>query len=158
LVYYENKGVSGSIHYRNAPDPAVARERILEVVSPLADREGLRLTHGRMVIELRPPVPINKGTALSDIVSEFALRSIIFMGDDVTDLDAMRALARIRSDSDLLGLSIGVVGPETPDEVAEESDRVVHGVEGVADLLASVVELVTRQPGQRASGDENDRS
>lgn len=156
LVYFENKGVSGSIHYRNAPDPALARERILEVVTPLAAREGLRLTYGRMVVELRPPIAINKGTALNDIVRETGLRSIIFMGDDVTDLDAMRELSRLRAHQKVLGLSIGVTGPETPEAVAAEADRVVNGVEGVSDFLAALVELVTHQPGQRRDDQSSD--
>ncbi len=149
LVYFENKGVTGSIHFRNAPDPGRAREEILSVVTPLVEHEGLRLSHGRMVVELRPPIDVNKGTALARIVDEFDLRSILFMGDDVTDLDAMRALARLREEGKVVGFSVGVVGPETPDEVAEVSDYVVSGVEGVADFLEGVVELFTQQPGQR---------
>jgi trehalose 6-phosphate phosphatase len=149
LVYFENKGVTGSIHYRNAPDPAAAREQILRAVTPLVEREGLRLSQGRMVVELRPPIDLNKGTALQSVVDETGVRSILFMGDDVTDLDAMRAVKQLREDGKTSGLSIGVIGPETPEAVAREADRVVEGVEGVSRLLAGVVELFAEQPGQR---------
>ena len=149
LVHFENKGVSGSIHYRNAPDPAVAHEQIIAVLTPLAEPAGLRLTQGRMVVEIRPPVDINKGTSLSELVREFDLRSVIFMGDDVTDVDAMRALAKLRESGRLDGLSIGVVGPETPASVTEEADEVVNGIEGVSAFLTDLVALLSHQPGQR---------
>ncbi len=149
LVLFENKGVSGSVHYRNTPDPALAHEQILAVLAPLVEREGLRLTQGRMVVEIRPPVDINKGTALTELVQEFGLRSVIFMGDDVTDVDAMQAVAELRRASQIDGMTIGVVGPETPAVVTEESDQVVSGIEGIADFLARLVQLVTEQPGQR---------
>ncbi len=145
LIYFENKGVTGSIHYRNASRPSLARDQILDVVNPLVAREKLRLSHGRMVIELRPPIDLNKGTALESVVEEFGLRSILFMGDDVTDLDAMRAVKRLRDANQVVGLSIGVIGPETPQEVTRESDRLVHGVDGVSELLAHVVALFARQ-------------
>ncbi len=149
LIYFENKGVTGSIHYRNTTEPSVAQRQIVEVVTPLVEREGLRLSQGRMVVELRPPVPLNKGTALRSVVDQFGLKSILFMGDDVTDLDAMRVVTSLREEGKIAGLSIGVVGPETPAEVKEESDRIVSGIEGISDLLAELVELYTHMPGQR---------
>ena len=145
LVYFENKGITGSIHYRNTPDPSRARTRILDIVTPLAEQAGLRLSLGRMVIELRPPIDLNKGTALRSIVEDFGLKSMLFMGDDVTDLDAMRAVSHLKHEGRVVGLSIGVVGPETPDAVAEESDRVVNGVDEVAEFLAGLVDQYTRQ-------------
>ncbi len=150
LIYFENKGVTGSIHYRNTIDPSVAHQQIVDVVQPLVDQEGLRMSQGRMVVELRPPVPLNKGTALRSVVEQFGLKSILFMGDDVTDLDAMRVITKLRETGAIVGLSIGVVGPETPTQVTEESDRVVHGIEGISDLLADLVELYAQSTGQRA--------
>ncbi len=41
-----------------------------------------------------PPVRIDKGTALGAVVDEYALRGAVFLGDDVTDIDAMRELWR----------------------------------------------------------------
>ncbi len=149
LVLFENKGVSGSVHYRNAPDTALAHEQIQSVLTPLVEREGLRLTQGRMVVEIRPPIDINKGTALTEIVNEFDLRSVIFIGDDVTDIDAMRVVTTLRESGRIDGLSIGVVGPETPQAVTDESDYGVNGIEGVSDFLETLVHLVTEQPGQR---------
>lgn len=141
LVYFENKGVTGSIHYRNATNPAAARDLILQVVEPFVEQEGLRLSQGRMVIEIRPPVDLSKGTALQEIVDEYGLKSVLFMGDDVTDLDAMRVVTRLRSDGKVNGLSIGVVGPETPDAVRKESDHVVQGVDGVSEFLTRLADL-----------------
>jgi len=134
-IVFENKGVTGSIHYRNTANPTAMRERILEVVSPLANTSGLRVSEGRMVIELRPEVRLNKGTALRQIVEEYALLTIIFLGDDVTDIDAMRMLAERRAAGTVTGLSIGVIDTESPPELTEFADVLVDGVDGVRHLL-----------------------
>lgn len=134
----ENKGVTGSIHYRRAVHPDVIRDQLLQTLRPIADAANLRLTEGRMVIELRPPIALDKGTALRKIVTEKGLRSIIFLGDDVTDFDAMRALTELRNSGTVDGLSIGVVDTESPVEIANFADTLVDGVEGVRSVLQRV--------------------
>ncbi|HEX3723455.1 MAG TPA: trehalose-phosphatase [Nitrolancea sp.] len=138
----ENKGVTGSIHYRGAERPDETRDRILQTLEPIARASNLRLTQGRMVIELRPPVSLNKGTALRQIVEEKRLRSIIFLGDDVTDFDAMRALAALRQAGTVDGLSVGVVDTESPVEIANFADVLVDGVEGVSAVLQQVCAIL----------------
>lgn len=135
---FEDKGVTASIHYRQAPEPPAARAALLAIVAPLAAAEGLRLTEGRLVLELRPPVRIDKGTALGAVVDEYALRGAVFLGDDVTDIDAMRELWRRRDSGALAGLTIGVATAESPPELREASDLPVETVEAVAALLAAV--------------------
>lgn len=139
-VAVENKGVSGSIHYREADDPEAAREAILQTVRPLADQAGLRLSEGRMVVEVRPPIDVNKGTALRDLARDFELRSLVFIGDDVTDLDAMRALRDLRIQGAIDGLAVAVASDETPRAVMEAADVSVPGVDGVIALLRALGE------------------
>ena len=98
-----------------------------------------------MVIELRPAIAINKGTALESVVTEFALKSLIFLGDDVTDIDGFKTLTRLRTEGTIDGLNIGVVSPESAPEVAFMADVIVHGVDACVSLLATLAgELINR--------------
>lgn len=137
-VVIEDKGATASIHYRLAPDPELAKTAILAALRPLAAQHGLRISHGRRVVELRLPVALDKGSALRELARDYRLRSVIFLGDDVTDLDAMRALQGLRASGAVTGLSVGVVGPETPDQIAQEADLTVTGVDDVAGLLTAL--------------------
>ena len=141
---FEDKGLTASIHYRLAPDPAGARATLLPIVQGLADAGGLRLTEGRLVLELRPPVRGNKGTALAALVDDYALAGAIFLGDDVTDLDAIAELRRLRDAGRLAGLAVGVVASESPPALRDAVDLAVPGVDGAAALLAAVADRLDR--------------
>jgi trehalose 6-phosphate phosphatase len=58
--------------------------------------EGLTVRDGKQVIEVRPPVPVDKGTAVVGLVRRLGVgspgASVLFAGDDLTDEDAFRAL------------------------------------------------------------------
>lgn len=137
-VVVEDKGVTGSIHYRGTTDPEHAEREIMRALEPIAQSRGLRITRGRRVIEIRPPVDRNKGTALAELIFEFDLKSCVFMGDDVTDLDAMRVVHRLREAGSIKGATVGVITPETPIEVAETADTLVRGVAEVATVLSHI--------------------
>jgi trehalose 6-phosphate phosphatase len=68
-AFVEEKGISASVHYRNAP-PEVG-ERSVEVVTREGERLGLRITVGRGVIEARLPIRADKGTAVRALVEEY---------------------------------------------------------------------------------------
>jgi trehalose 6-phosphate phosphatase len=139
-IIYENKGVTGSIHYRLAKDQEHAHAVLLPLIQVAADARGLKVTEGRMVIELRPMLAINKGTALRSVVEREGLISLVFLGDDVTDLDAFHALERLREEGQISGLNIAVVAPESSPEIAKAADAVVHGVECCVQLLTAIAD------------------
>ena len=116
-VVPEHKTVSASVHYRNAPDPEAARAAILEALGDV-EAEGLRIGHGRMIVEVRPVGLGDKGSAVRAIVKRFGLRGVVVMGDDLTDLDMFRAVDDLRSSGALLGAMVGVGGADH--EVAPE--------------------------------------
>jgi trehalose 6-phosphate phosphatase len=97
-VFLEDKGWTLSVHYRLA-DPAVG-PRLRAAVEETVAHLGLRLTLGKQVLEVRPPVRVDKGTAVLLLglkLGGFAdSASLVFIGDDQTDEDAFRAL-RARS-------------------------------------------------------------
>jgi trehalose-phosphatase len=94
----ENKRWTLSLHYRlvEGGTPSDLFERAHAVAREL----GLRVTEGKKIIELRPPIDVNKGTAATALAESVgALRegaSAMYAGDDRTDEDAFRAL-RARS-------------------------------------------------------------
>jgi trehalose 6-phosphate phosphatase len=125
-------------------------------VQGLADAGGLRLTEGRLVLELRPPVRGNKGTALAALVDDYALAGVVFLGDDVTDLDAIAELRRLRDAGRTVGLAVGVVASESPPALREAVDLAAPGVDGAAALLAAVADQLERGLGHHADARPHD--
>lgn len=142
----ENKRLSGTVHYRLALDPEAARALLLPLAVAAANRLGLVVTEGRLIVELRPPIPINKGTAVVDLVAEHRLRGIVFLGDDLTDVDAFVALRALGQADEISTVRVGVVGSETHPRVREEIDLAVPGVSGCAALLAALASGLATAP------------
>jgi trehalose 6-phosphate phosphatase len=94
-AFVEDKGLTLSIHYRLAPPHLV--ERVREAVHGAADgRDGLRVTEGKMVLEVRPRVEWDKGRAVLFLLDHLRPPEgapVLYLGDDTTDEDAFRALA-----------------------------------------------------------------
>ncbi len=132
-VEIEYKGASISFHYRLSPHPATARDHILQSLQACPEVTSLLISEGRMIVELRPPVPVHKGTALLDLVEEHSLKSIIYIGDDLTDIDAFQAVHTLKHNC--AGLAVAVAGAESAPEVAEAADITLPGVEAVEALL-----------------------
>ncbi|MGH2358411.1 MAG: trehalose-phosphatase [Candidatus Limnocylindria bacterium] len=134
-VIVEHKGLSATVHYRNAPDPDTARVRVLAALE-VAPRAGIDVRHGRMSVELRPAGLGDKGSALRDVVDRYALRGLLVMGDDVTDLDMFRAAANLRASGRLRAAIVGVAGErEVPAEVAAAADTTMPDVAALVRLL-----------------------
>jgi trehalose 6-phosphate phosphatase len=133
-AFVEEKGITASIHYRNAP-PEVG-ERSVEFVKAEGERLGLRITVGRGVVEARPPIRADKGTAVRALVEQYGPKNAMFIGDDTTDLDAFRELVALREEGVLKEiLRVGVASDEGPPEIETEADIVVDGVEEVGEVL-----------------------
>jgi trehalose 6-phosphate phosphatase len=143
-ILYENKGVTGSIHYRLSPDQEATRARLLPIVIEAALSTDLRVSEGRMVIELRPPIAINKGTALKHVVEADGLRGVVFLGDDVTDIDAFRAVVELRENGEIRGLNVAVTAPESLPAVAASADVTVPGVASCVVLLTEIAQRLTK--------------
>jgi trehalose 6-phosphate phosphatase len=137
-AFVEEKGITASIHYRNAP-PEVG-ERSVDFVKREGERLGLRITVGRGVVEARPPIRADKGTAVRALVEEYRPERAMFLGDDTTDLDAFRELVELREEGALSEiLRVGVASEEGPPEITSEADIVVDGVDGVDEVLRALL-------------------
>jgi trehalose 6-phosphate phosphatase len=131
-IRIEDKGPIVALHWRGVPDEDAARTR-LEGVAQEAEAEGLRTHWGRKVLEIRPPVEVNKGQAVTELVRRHDLRAAMFAGDDATDLDAFDALDAVPA-----AVRVGVRSDEGPAAIVERADVVVDGTEGVTAVLAAL--------------------
>ncbi|HEY6581860.1 MAG TPA: trehalose-phosphatase [Rubrobacter sp.] len=137
-AFVEEKGITASIHYRNAPREV--GEKCVRFVKREGERLGLRITVGRGVVEARPPIRADKGTAVRTLVEEYHPQKAMFIGDDTTDLDAFRELEVLREEGVLKEiLRIGVSSDEGPPEIEEQADIVVDGVDGVTGVLKQLI-------------------
>jgi len=139
-VTIEDKGLSATIHYRNAPVPEAARRAVVDALADLGGSGELELRPGRMSLELRPLGLGDKGAATRAIIERFGLRGAVVMGDDVTDLDMFAAVAERRDAGLLRGAIIGVGGDdgETPASVVAAADVVLGDPVEAAALLAAL--------------------
>ncbi|MGH7458458.1 MAG: trehalose-phosphatase [Longimicrobiaceae bacterium] len=105
-AWVEDKGLTLSVHFREA---AGAEQEIREVVERTVGgrRDRLRVTEGKMVLEVRPKVDWDKGRAASFLLEKVALprgAPILYLGDDRTDEDAFRVLAPEGGEGVFVGL------------------------------------------------------
>lgn len=137
----ESKGLSLTLHYRGRPE----READVRAwAEQQADRSGLTVRPARMSFELHPPIDVDKGTALLDLVAPEVdgrrvplLRSICFLGDDVGDLPAFDGLDRL-ADMGLRVVRVAVRSPEGSPELLARADVVVDGPFGALALLEAL--------------------
>lgn len=131
----EYKRLSVALHYRTAPEHASTVEAWSRAE---ADRLGLRLQAGRMVVELKPPVDRDKGMVIEQLARTAGCAW--YFGDDVSDIKAFAALrAREASDPDFFAVCVAVANPETGQEVAEAADLTIESPRALADFLAGAV-------------------
>ncbi len=134
-VIFENKRLSGSVHYRLSEDPLTVGNALASIAAEVTNEYGLRLSGGKMVFELRPQAQVNKGTAIEDLIERYRLDSAVFFGDDITDVDGFMALHRVAERSSTAVCSIGVLTADTAQSVIEASDVLLDGVQGVVETL-----------------------
>ncbi|NIR46769.1 MAG: trehalose-phosphatase [Gemmatimonadetes bacterium] len=135
----ERKRFAIANHYRNVA--AEDQDRVQEAVHDVARRhEGLRVSGGKKVLELRPDIDWDKGRAVFWLLDALDLDDDdevvpFYVGDDVTDEDAFRALSG-------RGVSIVVGKPEYPTHAS-------YGVEDVAEVKKFLEFMIGQAGGNR---------
>jgi trehalose 6-phosphate phosphatase len=138
-VRMEDKGPIAAFHWRGAPDEEAAREAV-DAIATRAQEAGLKTHWGRKVLEVRPPVRIDKGAGIESFLADVEVDAALYVGDDVTDVDAFRALSSLAETGRLQrALRVGVRSDEGPSEITQEADIVIDGTRGVQELLAMLV-------------------
>jgi trehalose 6-phosphate phosphatase len=139
LLVERKAGIAVTVHWRTAPEreqEAIAR------TDDLAQRYGLASYATKMARELRPPVPVDKGTAVEALLAP-AFDAACFAGDDRGDLPAFAALTRAGLPA---VVRIGVRSVEAPAELIEQADVVVDGPSGLAALLGQLADAISAPP------------
>jgi trehalose 6-phosphate phosphatase len=131
----EEKGATLSVHARGARDPEAAGLLMAEVAREALEH-GLVTTTGRQVLEVRPPVRVDKGTAATTLLRDAGARAALYVGDDRTDADAWRALRELRDAGALdHAVALAVASAEVPPEVRAAADAEVDGPAGALAAL-----------------------
>ncbi|MET9115783.1 trehalose-phosphatase [Streptomyces longwoodensis] len=134
-VWVEEKGRAVAVHTRRATDPDGAFRALLGPLGDLAERHGLVLEPGRLVLEVRP-AGVDKGVALTEYVRVTGAQTVLYAGDDLGDLPAFAAVERLRAEG-VAGLLV-CSGSAEVTELADRADLVVDGPEGVVRLLRAL--------------------
>lgn len=147
-ILFEDKRYTGSIHYRLAPDRDDARARLLPILNAVVEDRGLRLTEGRLVFEIRPSIPMNKGVFVAGYLRVDPHAAAVFLGDDLTDVDGFAAVhAALVTGVVRAALNVGVTAAESPPEVIDVADVLINGPSQLAEALRLFADLVTGTPG-----------
>jgi trehalose 6-phosphate phosphatase len=138
-VRLEDKEAIAALHWRGVPDEDEAQAAI-EEVARRAEDAGFTTHWGRKVLEIRPPVRIDKGVGIVRLLSDMELAAALYVGDDRTDIDAFRGLTDlVESGRVRTAVRVGVRSDEGPSELEEEADVMVDGTAGVRDLLSALL-------------------
>ena len=114
-ILLEQKPTGFAAHYRLAPDKEAARHEILRRVAEPARARGLAVQSGHFVLEVRPPVPLTKGTAARHLLDGGELLTALVCGDDLTDVAAFEAAhAWAQRDARRVACAVAAVTAETP--------------------------------------------
>lgn len=131
----EDKGPIQALHWRGAENEASAESRAREIAVE-AGHAGLDPRWGRKVLELRPVGGGGKDAAVASLLAADGIDYAVYAGDDRTDLDAFRRLVELREEGELKSaVRVGVLSPEGPAELTEESDLTVGGPSGWLAML-----------------------
>ena len=132
-VIVENKGLTLTVHYRATPEPLAGQVDtvVTDVASPYVNSGELRLTRGKMVLEVRPAIEWDKGKAIEKIREECGdLPFPAYFGDDRTDEDGFRVV------QDMGGLAVFVGEPRQGTVALHQLDSPLEVAETLRLLLA----------------------
>lgn len=87
-VFFEDKGLSWTFHYRQAPEQAIALQAIRRLLDPLDPR--LHAFDGKCCVNVVLGHAATKGHAVEVLASRVGADSVVYIGDDVTDESVYR--------------------------------------------------------------------
>lgn len=139
-IRVEKKSLGAALHYRLAVDKDAALALIEPVIEKMLAKYPMKVVRGRFVVELKPDVAQNKGDAIIGICRREGLSKALYLGDDVTDIDAFNALRGLEETENFKAVSVAVVSNEAAAEVAEAADFTLKSVNEVEALLRWLAE------------------
>jgi trehalose 6-phosphate phosphatase len=143
-AWVEPKGAAAAVHLPPLEDPEAAEAASMAPLATIAATHELEIVPGKRILELTPTGRPRKGGAVERIARDRELEAVLFAGDDVGDLDAFAALARLHA-AGLWTCGVAARGDDTPSEVEAAADLVLDGPLGIAALLASIADELERR-------------
>lgn len=134
-VHVERKGRAAvTLHWRNGVGQSEAGTRW---AADAAATTGLVAHAGRMSVELRPPIAVDKGSVVEQLAAGHRIAA--FAGDDRGDLAAFAALTGLVARGALAdAVRIGVHSAEAPPELESATDVIVDGPAGLVALFSAL--------------------
>jgi trehalose 6-phosphate phosphatase len=123
--FVERKGATLTVHWRQAPDSDRAAAELEARAESVANDTGLVTRPARMAVELRPPLPIDKGSAVRAVLRARPCERSLYAGDDVTDIDAFA----------VVDVAVAVVSAEAPPGLVEAATFAVLDVRELLERL-----------------------
>lgn len=150
---YEDKGATVTIHFRQrgtlgqSVDPAHVKAQLQTVLNPLK----VEIHDAKQVLEIKPKGARTKGDAVAILAAAAPDRAqvVVFIGDDVTDLDAFRTIDELRAGertvetaaaAPLRFVKVAVGSDEAPTALIDEADVVLDDQSQVQSVLAALVD------------------
>lgn len=131
-AHLETKGLAVAVHTRRMEDPDAAQDRLAPLLERLARKHGLVTEPGRMVVEVRAP-GMDKGNAVRRLQKQLHADAMVFVGDDLGDVEAFEAVADLRRRG-MVGFLV-CSGSQEQEALVDRSDVVVDGPDGVVAFL-----------------------
>lgn len=138
-VIVENKGLTLSIHYRLVKNERTV-DKIFKVLNDIIRsykyRKIIKVTHGKKVFEIRPNIRWDKGRIIQWLIARYRFvhknSTIlpIYLGDDLTDEDAFKALGNN-------GITVFVGNPKSDSHARFYLENIVS----VREFLRRLIEL-----------------
>jgi len=142
-VVLEDKRTVLAIHYRLAEDAAATRHQILQRVIEPARERGLAIATGHFLFEIRPPLPVTKGSAVRRLLAAGEYFTALGCGDDLTDVNLFAAVRDWgERDARRHTTAVAAVTDETPQPVTEAADVLVRATPGVHEVLSRLAAAV----------------
>jgi trehalose 6-phosphate phosphatase len=146
-MWIEDKYATASINYRFTPQPETAADLLEPKVREVAERHGLAVKMGKRFFEIRPPLEVNKATVIAQMVEENQLDAVLYIGDDLSDIEALQTVKKLRSNEGFYGVGCGVLHPEPEiaGPIQEAADVLIKDVADVEAFLGWLSENLSKE-------------
>jgi trehalose 6-phosphate phosphatase len=135
-LWMERKeGITGGIHWRLAENQDKAEQIAIPVIQRIARAHGLQYHCSKLAVELFPPIKTDKGEGLHRLIKKHGLKSVIFFGDDFSDVNAFNELHKLQEKGQCNSISIGVIHDDTPPIIIESADLLTRESLGTRSII-----------------------
>ncbi|MCW2959771.1 MAG: ycjT [Thermoleophilia bacterium] len=140
---YEDKDLTVTIHFRQRGalgqdvDAEHVKAQLMTVLNPLK----VEVQHAKQVLEIRPKGSKTKADGVrivADSVSGIESKVVVYVGDDLTDLDAFHGLDELHARG-IRTVKIAVGGSEAPEALVAAANHVLERESDVPIFLAALL-------------------